>query len=272
MLNRVFPIVLLFFLSACSLGLGGGGGQRLPDAPKDGELPTGDQGGKQKVGNPYKIGGVWYYPEVDPDYDEVGFASWYGADFHGKPTANGEKYNMNALTAAHKTLPLPSFVKVTNLENSRSIVLRINDRGPFAKGRIIDISRRGAQLLGFERQGVTRVRVQLSDENGRVTANRRGPQVANRQDPQRLPDSVANSANSFFVQIGSFSERANALEMVSIVKRTGRKASIVSTATPRGTFWRVRVGPYRNRRDAEQALDRLVADGFYEARVFAGVS
>lgn len=269
MLKHLAVLILAFALSACAGGFGG----RQPDAPPDGQLPMGDQGGSQKVGNPYKIGGVWYYPSVDPDYDEVGFASWYGQDFHGKPTANGETYNMNALTAAHKTLPMPSFVKVTNLENGRSIVLRVNDRGPFAKGRIIDISRRGAQLLGFERQGVTRVRVQLSDENGRVIANRRGPHVAQTPpEPQRLPDAVAQASDSFFVQVGSFSDRANALEMVTNIQQTGRKATIVGTPTVRGTFWRVRVGPFRSRRDAEQALDRLVADGFYEARVFAGTS
>jgi len=116
-----------------------------------------------KVGRPYQVAGVWYYPKVQPDYDETGIASWYGREFHGKSTANGETYDMNALTAAHKTLPLPSRVRVTNLENGRSIVLRVNDRGPFAHGRIIDVSRRGAQLLGFDRAGTAKVRVTLVD-------------------------------------------------------------------------------------------------------------
>jgi len=117
--------------------------------------------GIYKIGTPYQIAGTWYYPAEEWDYDETGIASWYGADFHGKNTANGESYDMNDLTAAHRTLPMPSFVRVTNLENGRSIVLRVNDRGPFAKGRIIDVSRRGAQLLGFKDQGTARVRVQL---------------------------------------------------------------------------------------------------------------
>jgi rare lipoprotein A len=121
----------------------------------------GKRAGIYKVGNPYQINGVWYYPKEDPTYDETGIASWYGADFHGKSTANGEVFDMNDVTAAHQTLPMPSLVRVTNLENGRSIIVRVNDRGPFANGRIIDLSRRSAQLLGLERQGVGKVRVQM---------------------------------------------------------------------------------------------------------------
>ena len=112
-----------------------------------------------KIGQPYQIDGVWYYPHADPKYDETGLASWYGDPFHGRATANGETYDMNVVSAAHKTLPLPSFVRVTNLDNGRSMVVRVNDRGPFVNGRIIDISRRGAQLLGFYEKGIARVRV-----------------------------------------------------------------------------------------------------------------
>jgi rare lipoprotein A len=117
--------------------------------------------GAYKIGTPYQIGGVWYYPKEDPFYDETGIASWYGQDFHGKATANGERYDMDALTAAHRTLPMPVVVRVTNLENGRSLRLRVNDRGPFARGRIIDVSRRAAQLLGFQQNGTARVRVQF---------------------------------------------------------------------------------------------------------------
>jgi len=130
----------------------------------------GDSGAKlgdYKVGSPYQIKGVWYYPSEDYEYAETGIASWYGPNFHGKKTANGEIYNQNDLTAAHRTLPLPSAVRVTNLENGRSIVLRINDRGPFAHGRIIDVSRRGAQLLGFERNGTAKVQVDILPDESR---------------------------------------------------------------------------------------------------------
>ncbi len=126
-----------------------------------------DQGGVYKVGNPYKVAGVWYYPKEEPGYDETGIASWYGKKFHGKYTANGEVYNMDALTAAHKTLPMPVKVRVTNLENGRSLVLRVNDRGPFVHGRVIDVSRRAAELLGFKQQGIARVRVQLIEPGGK---------------------------------------------------------------------------------------------------------
>lgn len=124
--------------------------------------------GNYKIGTPYQIKGTWYYPAEEWDYDETGIASWYGPNFHGKDTANGETYDMNELTAAHRTLPMPSFVRVINLENGRSIVLRVNDRGPFAKGRIIDVSRRGAQLLGFKDQGTARVRVQILAERSQA--------------------------------------------------------------------------------------------------------
>jgi rare lipoprotein A len=123
-----------------------------------------------KVGKPYLIDGVWYYPAVDYNYAETGIASWYGPDFHGLATANGETYDMNALTAAHRTLPMPSMVRVTNLENGRQIALKINDRGPFANNRIIDVSRRAAQLLGFEQQGAARVRVEIMDAESRQLA------------------------------------------------------------------------------------------------------
>src|SRR5689334_11453747 len=123
-----------------------------------------------KVGNPYQIDGVWYYPTVDYNYDETGVASWYGPDFDGKDTALGETYDMNDLTAAHRTLPMPSMVRVTNLENGRVLALRVNDRGPYAKGRILDVSRRGARLLGFDANGTARVRVQIMAEESRLMA------------------------------------------------------------------------------------------------------
>ena len=138
--------------------------QATREAPK--------QQGIYKIGDPYQINGVWYYPAEDYAYNETGVASFYGGEvtgtnFHGRLTANGELYDMNALTAAHQTLPMPSLVRVTNMENGRSIVLRVNDRGPFARGRILDVSRRSAQLLGFEGKGTAKVRVQLLAEESR---------------------------------------------------------------------------------------------------------
>ncbi|MDR0484736.1 MAG: septal ring lytic transglycosylase RlpA family protein, partial [Alphaproteobacteria bacterium] len=114
-----------------------------------------------KVGNTYEVNGVKYEPKVVDDYDVIGIASWYGDQFHGKKTANGELFDMEELTAAHPTLPLPSFVEVTNVENGKKVILRVNDRGPFSKNRSIDISKKGAEILGFENQGTTNVRIRL---------------------------------------------------------------------------------------------------------------
>lgn len=127
--------------------------------------------GIYKVGKPYKVNGIWYFPKEDYTYDEVGFASWYGPDFHNKRTANGEIFDMDALSAAHKTLPLPSIIRVTNLQNGRSLILRVNDRGPFVNNRLLDVSRKAAQLLGFAEEGTTKVRVELlPEETMTVTA------------------------------------------------------------------------------------------------------
>lgn len=115
---------------------------------------------RRHIGKPYKVGGRWYHPKKDEDYDQTGLASWYGHRFHGRRTANGEIFNKDALTAAHTTLPLPSYVRVTVVETGKSAVLRVNDRGPFHKSRIIDVSRAAADELGFRRAGHANVRVE----------------------------------------------------------------------------------------------------------------
>lgn len=118
--------------------------------------------GSYKVGQTYSQKGISYTPIKEEKYDKIGFASWYGAKhgFHGKKTANGDKYNKAMLTAAHPTLPMPSLVKVTNLKNNKSLVVMVNDRGPFAKNRLIDVSERAAEILDFKKQGVAKVRVE----------------------------------------------------------------------------------------------------------------
>ena len=138
-------------------------------------------GGPYRVGVPYQIGDNWYYPREQPDYDEVGVASWYGPTFYGKQTADGEIYDGEGLTAAHRTLPMPVNVRVTNLENGKSLVLRVNDRGPFANGRIIDVSRHAAELLGFYAKGTAKVRVTYlgrSDPANGTPADELGPALA----------------------------------------------------------------------------------------------
>ena len=113
-----------------------------------------------RLGKPYVISGRTYTPRLDPNYRAEGKASWYGGDFHGRLTANGEKFDMNALSAAHPTLPLPSYVRVTNLQNKRTLVVRVNDRGPYRGNRLIDVSVRAAEILGFHDQGIAQVRVE----------------------------------------------------------------------------------------------------------------
>jgi len=126
--------------------------------------------GTYKVGNPYKVGSVWYYPEENFNLVETGIASWYGPGFHEDHTANGETFDQNELTAAHRTLQLPCLARVTNLENGRSVVVRINDRGPYLHGRIMDVSMRAAQLLGFADKGTARVRLEVLEKESRQLA------------------------------------------------------------------------------------------------------
>ena len=165
-------------LGACSQGgpapdaqLGVKASQRVASGRS---VPKG--GGIYKVGKPYQIAGRWYVPRESEHYDHSGIASWYGAAFHGRRTANGEIYDMNALTAGHPTLPMPSYAYVTNLDNGRTILVRINDRGPYVNDRLIDLSRRSATELGYTRHGLARVRVRYAGRaplNGSDAAERR---------------------------------------------------------------------------------------------------
>jgi rare lipoprotein A len=174
---RRHPFRLVCF-AALALSLAACGS--TPSGKGEGTPPGGGKG-IYKVGQPYQIDGTWYYPAEDWTYNETGIASWYGEQFHGKYTANGEIFDLNQMTAAHRTLPMPTVVRVTNLENGRSIEVRVNDRGPYARGRIIDMSRRAAQLLGFEGQGTAKVRVQIdvpASIQAASLAGRRGTEPA----------------------------------------------------------------------------------------------
>ncbi len=164
LLKRIFPLALtlgtLALLTGCAeMNFLGHAASEVNDLKRPSEDVAAIRANR-KVGKPYQINDIWYYPKEEPNYNETGLASWYGEPFHGRKTANGETYDMNQLTAAHKTLPMPTDVRVTNLENGRSLVVTINDRGPFVHGRIIDLSRRSAQLLGVIRNGTAKVRVE----------------------------------------------------------------------------------------------------------------
>ena len=172
---RFTALAGLMLLAACS------GRRAPPPVVADRTVQVPPNAGVYKVGQPYQIDNVWYYPREQPDYDETGIASWYGPDFYGKSTANGEIYDGNQLTAAHKTLPLPVNVRVTNLENGKSIIVRVNDRGPYARGRIIDLSRKAAELLDVVRAGTAKVRVTYL-----------GRSNLNGKPPQETPTEIAN--------------------------------------------------------------------------------
>ncbi|KRA61376.1 hypothetical protein ASD89_05080 [Caulobacter sp. Root656] len=136
--------------------------------PYSGPPAPGSTAGLRGTEKPYQIRGIWYYPKADRDYDEKGIGSWYGEQFHNRRTANGEIFDMDVPSAAHKTLPLPSIVEVTNLDNGRKLQVRVNDRGPFVDGRIIDLSKAAAEQLGYGRAGVAHVRVRYVGPAGKT--------------------------------------------------------------------------------------------------------
>jgi len=237
-----------------------------------------------KVGKPYQVAGVWYYPSDDAGYDEVGLASWYGEQFHGGQTANGEWFDMDRVGAAHKTLPLPSYVEVTALDTGRTILVRINDRGPFVTNRIIDLSRRSAQLLGIQRTGVARVRVRrvvpseadrLTLRWGRPAAERAyasaselaalerrfATRPAQPRAPVRVAAAVPDEAvpvGGWFIQVAAVGTRSRAEEIAEFV--AGR-------IEPAGALWRIRTGPYKSETEATSALAQVRSDGYQDARL-----
>lgn len=238
-----------------------------------------DQLGTYKVGNPYQIDSVWYYPKEDPGYGETGIASWYGKPFHGRRTANGAIYDMNALTAAHRTLPMPFKVRVTNLENGRSIVLTINDRGPYARGRIIDVSRRAAQLLGFKEQGTIPVRVEALPGQGELR-----PLISVAEDPEApsLPASPTGSVErqaltelavydpakgpTMFVQAGAFTNPENARRLRESLSPFG-EVHTTRVSVDGANVYRVRIGPVSTTENAELLLDQVIGAGHIDARL-----
>lgn len=262
------------------------------------EAPQGMNGGFYKVGSPYQIKGVWYYPKEEPGYDETGIASWYGEYFHGRKTANGEIYNMNSLTAAHRTLPLPSFVDVTNLENGKQIRLRVNDRGPYARGRIIDVSKRAAELLGFKHQGVAKVRVTFAGkvrgtdkvsmdpvnaaplaevsvtETGaakEIKTASLGPNIpmvgagvdALEGEVRQVP---VTGGQQIWVQTGTFESRGNAARQLAQLNKAGQ-ASLAETRRAGKTVYRVRLGPIADVPAADAKLDQVIEMGFNGAQI-----
>ncbi|MGV8074023.1 MAG: septal ring lytic transglycosylase RlpA family protein [Syntrophobacteraceae bacterium] len=211
---------------------------------------------------PYQVYGVWYYPIPTAEgYVEEGMASWYGADFHGKSTSCGEPYDMYAMTAAHKTLPLGTYVKVVNLDNGRSIIVRVNDRGPFVQGRIIDLSCKAAHELGSARPGLARVRVEAVQV---ASEQHIGQNTYWKVDP--VP---SFRYGQFTIQIGAFREQGNALRLRGKMAQ-GFKDTQVSPYSYQGLdLYRVQVGAYQDIALAKQEVEQLRRQGFGDAFVVA---
>jgi rare lipoprotein A len=276
-------VILLLIAVALLGGCSTGPAKRNPFAgvgspvyPGNGPLPKG--GGRYFLGEPYEVAGWKYYPRDDPTYDKVGPASWYGPQFHRRMTSNGEWFDMDYLSAAHPTLPLPSYVKVTNLENGRTVVVRVNDRGPFVGDRIIDLSRRSAEVLGFKEKGRANVRVQylgpapLNDRGGDLmTMNQhlqRGTGLTVLAAAMPAPAAIGARLpqRQYYVQIGAYSDPRNAERAREALRPVG-PVSVTSIAGQLGTLYKVQLGPLEDQVKAVAALDQAVAQGHADARL-----
>lgn len=233
-----------------------------------------------KIGSPYSIDGKWYYPERNERYKEVGMASWYGDDFHRAKTANGEVFDKNKLTAAHRTLPLPSIVKVTNLENGKTLLVRVNDRGPFAKNRIIDLSEKAAKILDFHGQGTTRVKVEYDKQATARLFYQPGNQWAERKtqlkiaaaeekaDDEPLPPVVNKTYARNFVQTGAYSSLDSANRIATSLRKISNTRVETVSMSDR-LLYRVKLGPFASANDADKAVRKVSELGFNDAVIIA---
>jgi rare lipoprotein A len=272
-----------------------------PRAAEEGAQPWLE---RERVGPPYQANGQWYVPTPEPGYEQTGTASWYGPQFHGQRTASGEVFNQDALTAAHPTLPIPSLVQVTNLENGREVIVRVNDRGPFVGERLIDLSRGAAQALDFEGAGHARVHVRyLGPAPRRVNADgsaapasppspppaaapvnqEEGPRsllpptssgvdlagapVDNAPYAPPQPTYSAPVSGGYFVQIGAFSDLSNAHRVRDTAGAAGPVVVDVRQSASGAELFRVRVGPFASRAEADAARSTLSSLGYGETIV-----
>ena len=261
-------------------------------------------GGKYQVGNSYQVAGRWFTPHEQPGYDKKGQASWYGEAFHKRKTSNGEWFDMNTMTAAHATLPLPSYAKVTNLENGKSVIVRINDRGPFVDTRILDVSKMAADRLGYRQKGIAKVRLQLIgpaplNDNGAhhvmamndalqagasfnqlaqlSQANTVDVQVASVKKTKRKkietvqqaeyvpPAPSEQSSSGYIVRVAVFHSLENAQTAYQELSGFG-PAEIIKAVGANGPLYRVQMGPFDNEQDSQSALQTAIASGYEDAR------
>ncbi len=225
-----------------------------------GAMPSGE-GGRQKVGAPYQVSGIWYVPHEDPQYNATGVASWYGDEFHMKRTANGETFDMNLVSAAHTTLPLPSIVEVTNLDNGKTIQVRVNDRGPFVGGRLIDLSHEAARQLGYDRKGLANVRVKYVGP-----ASLAGPETGMRYASNAPPTSYgAPAPPAYAPPLPAYIPPAPvAVAAASLPPITGTATS----SAPQGqappvaaSGYRIQAGAFSDPANARRVANQLASDG-----------
>ena len=217
---------------------------------------------KSKNGNPssYVVAGKRYYVLNSADgFKQRGIASWYGKKFHGRKTSSGEVYNMYAMTAAHKTLPIPVYVRVKNLTNGRSVIVKVNDRGPFVEGRVIDLSYSAAQKIGITGPGTARVEIAT------LSPGRINTVSVVRSIP--LPDDLGEGV-PLFIQVGSFGLEFNAVNLMRELQDANERAVLISELkTSSGMFFRVRLGPLYDIDEANAIIRRLKGKGFVTARI-----
>jgi len=272
--NFYIVAIVLFVLSGCAAPMRYANPSHSSSKPAHAPSSYASlgSGGSVKHGKPYQVAGKWYYPLAsNAQYDEVGIASWYGKKFHGRKTANGETYNMYAMTAAHTTLPMPSLVLVTNLDNGKSIKVRVNDRGPFVKGRLIDLSYAAAKALGYAKLGTARVRVQTLNAAKHDVSK----QHVLKPQPVKTPRQPSTQSSQHmlkmaYVQVGAFAEYGNALGVVNKLQAHLDANHPPLKVVNIGHVYRVRVGPFDLDEDAENTLSLVQDKGYTAAMIIHG--
>ena len=237
-----------------------------PPPPPPPAVTVPPNAGVYKIGQPYQVDNIWYYPREQPDYDETGIASWYGPTFYGHHTANGEMYDGSALTAAHKTLPMPVNVRVTNLDNGKSLVVRVNDRGPYARGRIIDLSKRAAELLDVVETGTARVRVTYI---GRADINGAPPQETPPEIASALPaaptskvdtEALGTVKGAAVAPPGKVNKMPTAPIPVQLFADNQPDGKVTRVPVPPVTRLYVQLGAFSNLKNAKALLAKVGGD------------
>ena len=296
-LKQIFILLSLFLLQSCTSGV-----EVAANLGKKYLIPK-EKGVTiakplYKIGNKYNVKGKFYFPKKDLTYNKTGIASWYGPKFHGKLTANGEIYDQYALTAAHKTLPLPSAVKVTNLQNNKSVVLRINDRGPFVNDRIIDLSSKAADILDLKKNGTGLVKVVVLKDKSllleKLAKNGSFPEIIDlpkselpavnipktsivkidgtskkNKSVKKIIKYDLNNLNkeyNIFIQIASFSSSENAKIMTEKVSYID-KVKIYKKLSRNRTFYHVKAGPFKSVKKVDELHSLLLQKGMQGAKI-----